>query len=113
MTIKIECPVCNSSNAFVIGANEKLTCEDCGFLFAENSQVPTGECLICGSRFFYYESPFGLSFLGRDTVCYVCEAHYRKMRIGSPEPHFSEESFAQAEQSVEAQRFKERASHWH
>src|ERR1044071_519969 len=113
MTIKIECPVCNSGNTFVTGANEKLTCEDCGFLFAENSQVPTGKCLICGSGSFYCESPFGLAFLGRDIVGYVCEAHYRKVRIGNPEPHYSEESFAQVQQSVEARRFEERANHWH
>ena len=111
--IKIDCPVCVSSNTFVTGATEKLFCEDCGFLFAENSQLPTGECLVCGSRSFYYSSPFGLSFLGRDTVCYVCEAHYRNVQIDSTEPGFSEESFARAEQSVEARRFKERADHWH
>lgn len=112
-TIKIDCPVCVSTNVFVTGAVEKLFCKDCRFLFAENSQLPADECLICGSRSFYYFSPFGLSFLGRDTVCYVCEAHYRNVQIDNPERRFSEESFARAEQSVEAQRFKERAENWH
>ena len=112
-TIKIDCPVCNSRNTFVTGATEELSCNDCGFLFADNSQVPTGKCLFCGSRAFYYSSPFGLSFLGRDTVCYVCGARYRKVQIDNPEPRFSEQSFAQAQQSVEAGRFKERVNHWH
>jgi len=112
-TIKIDCPVCVSRNVFVIGAVEKLSCDDCGFLFTENSQLLTGKCLICGSGSFYYFSPFGLSFLGRDSVCYVCEAHYRNVQIDNPEPSFSEASFARAEQSVEARRFKERADHWH
>ena len=80
-TIKIDCPVCVSRNVFVIGAVEKLSCDDCGFLFTENSQLLTGKCLICGSGSFYYFSPFGLSFLGRDSVCYVCEAHYRNVSM--------------------------------
>lgn len=112
-TIKIDCPVCSSNNTFITGATEKLSCDDCGFLFADNSQAPTGKCLFCGSGSFYYFSPFGLSFLGRDSVCYVCEAHYRNEKIGDPEPDFSEESFARAQQSIEARRFKERASDWH
>ena len=106
-TINIECPVCNSGNTFITERAEKLSCEDCGFLFAENSHTTPGACLICGSRSFYYFSPFNLSFLGRDSVCYVCEAHYRKVQIGNPDRGFSEESFARAEQSDEARRLKD------
>ena len=101
-TIKIECPVCNSGNTFITERAEKLTCEDCGFLFAENSYATPGTCVICGNRSFYYFSLFNLSFLGRDSVCYVCEAHYRKVQIGNPDRDFSDESFARVEQSVEA-----------
>ena len=107
-TLKIDCPDCNTGNTFVTGGTEKLTCEDCGFLFADNSQEVSGQCLICGGRSFYYFSPFNLSFLGRDSVCYICEAHYRKVQMGNPDRDFSEESFERAQQSVEAQRFKER-----
>ena len=113
MTITIDCPVCNSRNTFVTGTTEKLSCDDCGFLLADDSQVPSDKCLICGSKSFYYSSPFGLAFPGRDAVCYICGAHYRKARIDHPEPRFSEESFERAQQSHEARQFKERASHWH
>lgn len=111
--ITIDCPVCNSRNAFVTEKTETLSCDDCGFLLASNSQVPTDRCLFCESRSFYYSSPLGVSLLGRDIVCYVCGAHYRKARIDDPEPRFSEESFERAQQSNKAREFKARASHWH
>ena len=109
MRIDVNCPVCYSGNTFVTGSTEKWTCEDCLFLFADGAQEPSGQCLICGNRSFYYFAPFILSFLGRDSVCYVCEAHYRKVQVGNPDRSFSEESFAKAEQSIEAQRLQERA----
>ena len=113
VTITIDCPVCNSRNSFVTGTTEKLSCDDCGFLLAANSQLPVDKCIFCGSGSFYFFSPFGLGFLGHDSVCYVCDAHYRKTQINNPDPSYSEESFARAQQSNEAQQFKERASHWH
>ena len=116
MEVILDCPVCFSGNYFEIGdVSRELQCDDCGFLLARESgdtQVPD-RCIVCDSDSFYYASPFGMRFLGRDSICYVCETRYKNARINNPEAHFSFSSSERAQLSTCAQELKKRASHWH
>lgn len=93
---------------------ENLHCQDCEFLLSHISSTQTpDQCIFCGNKRFYYESPFGLRFLGRDSVCYVCDAHYKNTRIDDPEPRFSMDSFEEAQQLPYKQQLKARANAWY
>ncbi len=110
--VTIDCPVCSSRNYFRVGQiSEVLLCEDCGFQLSENSttkRLNSAECLFCGNNQFYYESPFSLSLLGRSTVCYVCEAHYKNAKRGNPDVKFDLNSHAAAQQTDYTIHWKER-----
>jgi hypothetical protein len=105
----IACPVCFCGNHFQLNPSEKtLACEDCGFVLAEN--LPTDAaaaeaCVFCGNRRFYFESPLGLLFLGRDSICYVCEARYKIAWVNDPDEKFDE-------RVSDTSRLSEPALHW-
>src|SRR5215210_6238365 len=84
----IACPVCFSGNSFQLEEREQgLACVDCGFTLSESHGPNLSEpeaCLFCGSRFFYFEAPLDLSFLGRASICYVCEARYKGVMFDDP-----------------------------
>jgi hypothetical protein len=69
------------------------------------------ECIFCESRYFYFESPLDLTFLGRAAICYVCEARYKGIGIGVsiPDESYKEERARSARRSEAASRWKERA----
>jgi hypothetical protein len=108
----IACPVCFSGNHFQLNLTaQKLACEDCGFVFAENLSLnafKSKECIFCGSRRFYFESPLGLLFLGRDSICYVCEARYKTARVNEPDEKYDEQISHQSQRSEAAIKWKER-----
>src|ERR671917_564436 len=85
----IACPVCYSGNCFQLERPEgDFTCADCGFVMAENPGPDISgfeECIFCGSRHFYFESPLDLSVLGHASICYVCEARYKGVNIDDPD----------------------------
>ena len=108
----IACPVCFSGNRFQLDQLEqKLACEDCGFVLAEKLTLNTSkfeECVFCGNSDFYFESPLGFSFLGRDSICYVCEARYKTAWINDPDEKYDEKESDRSQQSESALRWKER-----
>ncbi len=112
MEISINCPVCSSSNYYTAIPTSEVTCRDCGFELRQASRVAElelNECVFCGnSRWFYWDSPFGLGFLGRRAVCYVCEAEYKNINIDNPERGFSPETSEEAQGSSFAEDFRER-----
>lgn len=91
----IDCPICSTQNRFLLEeTHEGCLCEDCGFCFLDGSKKPdlsNDRCVFCESKKFYYESPFSLSIFGRDSVCYVCSARYKGVKINEPELRYSEE----------------------
>lgn len=90
---------------------EELACDDCGFVLAESSESnfsEAEECLFCGSDHFYLEAPLDLSFLGRATICYVCEARYKGVVIDSPEEKYTERGARSARRSTAASHWQER-----
>lgn len=113
MKVTINCPVCYSGNRFETNGSEELHCVDCGFLLSEISEIKDNQCIFCGSHHFYYASLFSIPFLPRDSVCYVCGAHYKKTQINTPELRFSKNSFEDAQQSSSARIFELRAQSWH
>jgi hypothetical protein len=66
------------------------------------------DCMFCGSRYFYFESPLDLFFLGRASICYVCEARYTGVEIDHPEGQYNEESARSAQRSGSSLRWDER-----
>jgi len=112
----IACPVCFSGNCFQLERPEKeFSCDDCGFVFAENPESNVSEaeeCVFCGGSYFYFESPLDLSFLGRASICYICEARYKAMGISNPDESYKQESARSARRSVAASRWKERAEQY-
>lgn len=66
------------------------------------------ECFFCGSRYFYFESPLELGFLGRSSICYVCEARYKGIEIDSPEEKYNQGGALSARRSGSALHWKER-----
>ena len=57
------------------------------------------ECIFCGSRHFYFESPLDLFFLSRASICYVCEASYKGVGIDHPDEKYAEEGARGARRS--------------
>ena len=92
-----------------------LTCAVCGFVFAENLRPNISEpeeCIFCGGGYFYFESPLDLSFLGRASICYVCEARYKGVRLDNPDESYKPEHALSARRSGAASRWKERAEQY-
>ena len=112
----IACPVCFSGNCFQVERSERqFSCEDCDFVFAENPGPMVSEpeeCIFCGASYFYSESPLDLSFLGRASICYVCEARYKGIVIDSPDESYQQESARNARTSEAALRWKERVERY-
>ena len=111
--VYIACPVCYSGNCFRLGAAVgDFACEDCGFELARDSG-PSGsgseECIFCGGRHFYFEGLLDLTFLGRATICYVCEARYKRAVVGQPDEKYNEEGAGRARRSWAASRWDDRA----
>jgi hypothetical protein len=106
----IDCPVCCSGNRFRLGdTGEKLACDDCGFVLSgapELRVADAGRCVFCGGGYFYFESP--LPFLGKDSICYVCEAKYKGARVHKPEQKFSPGTQAEAQDSDASKRWRQR-----
>ena len=108
----IACPVCFSGNHFQLNpAQQRLDCDDCGFVLAENLSLNTSEsvaCIFCGNSKFYLESPLGLLFLGRDSICYVCEARYKTAWVNEPDEKYDERMSEMSQGTASAQRWIER-----
>lgn len=109
----IACPVCFSGNSFRLERLERrLYCRNCEFVFADNPppEIPgPEECIFCGGDYFYYESLLDLTFLGRASICYVCEARYKGVVIGNPDETYKKEGASRAGMSESASLWKERA----
>jgi hypothetical protein len=113
MSVTIDCPVCSSSNYFsnrqLVG---RLLCRDCGFVLSENALTANSTLTVCffceNDEWFYYESPFGLNFLGRNAICHVCEAQYKNTRIDHPELRFNADSQEHASRSTFAEAWRNR-----
>jgi len=71
------------------------------------------ECIFCGGSHFYFEAPLDLTFLGRASICYICEARYKGVVIGDPEGKYSQEGARCARQSEAALHWKERVEQYH
>jgi hypothetical protein len=108
----IACPVCFSGNHFQLdGVERELACTDCGFVLAENLSPKAShadECIFCGNRDFYFESPLGFLFLGRDSICYVCEARYKTAWINNADEKYDQRLSEQYQSSASALRWRER-----
>ena len=108
----IACPVCFSGNSFRLERlDRRLYCRHCEFVFADNlpSEIPEPEeCIFCSSDYFYYESLLDLSFLGRASICYVCEARYKGVVIGNPDESYQQVVARNAGRSGAALSWKER-----
>jgi hypothetical protein len=108
----IACPICYSGNCFQLeGAEGDFTCVDCGFVLAKNPGpdiAVSEECIFCGSRYFYFESLLELFFLGRASICYVCEARYKGIGIDHPDEKYNEGGANSAHKSGSFLRWNER-----
>ena len=94
---------------------EEFACTDCGFVLAESLESNISEaeeCIFCGSEHFYMEAPLDLSFLGRASICYVCEARYKGVIINNPEEKYTERGARSARKSKAASRWKERVEQY-
>jgi hypothetical protein len=113
----IACPVCFSGNSFQLEEREQeLACVDCGFALTESSAPNLSEpeeCIFCRSSHFYFEAPLDLSFLGRASICYVCEARYKGVVINDPEEKYIEEGALRARMSEAALRWKKKVEQHH
>ncbi len=103
MRVTIDCPVCQSGNAFEADTGTpSLACDDCGFpllLSAESLAEPVERCAICGCNWFYRAGVFK-----KRQVCYLCEASYYPSAVpaelgphsphGDPLPGHAEETAA-------------------
>src|SRR5207253_4410669 len=113
----IACPACFSGNSFQLEDREQeFACVDCGFALTEslapNLSEPE-ECIFCRSSHFYFEAPLDLSFLGRASICYVCEARYKGVIINDPEEKYIEEGALRARMSEAALRWKKKVEQHH
>ena len=113
----IDCPVCYSGNSFPLGGAEReLTCEDCGFVLAAVhglKAINSGRCIFCGGEHFFLDSPFSLAFLGRSTVCYVCEAKYKGVTVTNPDGRYDEAAAVVMRRSDAALGLKERVERYY
>ena len=66
------------------------------------------ECIFCGSRYFYFESPLDLFFLGRASICYVCEARYKGVGIDHPDEQYNQEGARNARRTGASLRWNEK-----
>jgi hypothetical protein len=76
-----------------LGAESDFTCADCGFALAINPSPNISEsevCIFCGSRYFYFEWLLEFFFLGRASICYVCEARYKGIGIDHPDDKYNQ-----------------------
>lgn len=114
-TVTVDCPVCRSGNGFDLGdAGEPFTCGDCGFTLANaGAGLDSGRCIICGNDRFYFESPFSMTFLGRTTRCYVCDARYDGVHLSQADANYSDETAIAIATSTAATNLKARVEHWH
>jgi hypothetical protein len=114
--VLIACPVCFSGNCVRLERpGRKLACRSCEFVLAANPPPEISdpeECIFCGGGYFYYESPLDLTFLGRASICYVCEARYKGLVIGSPDESYKQAAASAARKSKAASRWKERAGQY-
>jgi hypothetical protein len=88
---------------------------DCGFVLAARSESNLSEpeeCVFCRGSHFYFEAPLDLSFLGRASICYVCETRYKGVLIGDPEEKYSQKSARTARMSKAALHWKQRAERY-
>lgn len=112
----IACPVCCSGNHFQLERPEReLACDDCGFVLAKNLELNVSEpeeCIFCESRYFYFEAPLDLSFLGLASICYVCEARYKGVGIDHPNEKYNQGGARKARRSGVATRWRERVMHY-
>ncbi|PYS51634.1 MAG: hypothetical protein DMF68_03875 [Acidobacteria bacterium] len=93
---------------------EEFACKNCGFVLAESLKTNISEaeeCIFCRSEHFYMEAPLDLSFLGRASICYVCEARYKGIVINNPEEKYTERGARNARRSKAASHWKERVEH--
>ena len=58
------------------------------------------------------EAPLDLSFLGRASICYVCEARYKGIVINNPEEKYTEQGARAARKSKAASHWKERVEQY-
>lgn len=94
---------------------EELACKNCGFILAESLEKNISkaeECVFCGSEHFYMEAPLDLSFLGRASICYVCETRYKGIIINNPEEKYTERGARAARKSKAASHWKERVEQY-
>ena len=112
----IACPVCCSGNRFQLDQPAReLQCEACTFVLAGNLDLSSSEfeaCIFCSSTYFYFEAPLDLNFLGRASICYVCEARYKGIGIDSPDDKYSEQVAHSARRPKFALHWKERAEQY-
>ena len=112
----IACPACCSGNYFQLEqAPGELACEDCQFMLANNLSPHLADfeaCIFCSSTYFYYEAPLDLAFLGRASICYVCEARYKGIEIDAPDDKYDEHVARRARRSGFALHWKERAEQY-
>jgi hypothetical protein len=110
----IACPVCYSGNCFQLKRSEEdFSCADCGFFLAKNpgSDISESEeCIFCGSRYFYFEWLLDLFFLGRASICYVCEARYKGVGIDHPDEKYNLGGAQSARRSWSSLRWNERVN---
>jgi hypothetical protein len=109
----IACPVCCSGSCFQLQRPEReFACESCQFVLAKNLDLNISEfkeCIFCSSKYFYFEALLDLSFLGRASICYVCEARYKGIEIDTPDDRYNEQVARSARRSKFALYWKERA----
>ena len=112
----IDCPVCCSGNRFRLeNPGVEIACEDCGFALAEAHELKAVDferCVFCGGESFYLESPLSLSLLGKDSVCYVCGAKYKGVRMNNPDQKYSPEIYGEAEESEATKIWRERVDRY-
>ena len=112
----IACPACCAGSRFPFKQPEReLACEDCQFVLAQNLDLSSPEfeeCVFCSSTYFYFEAPLDLNFLGRASICYVCEARYKGIGIDTPDDKYDERVALRARRSNFALHWKERAEQY-
>ena len=74
--------------------------------------LESGRCLFCGGEYFYVESTLSVRLLGKDSTCYICEAKYKGARVNNAEEKYSPETFARAQESGAAKRWRARVERY-
>lgn len=102
-----------STNRLVLNAEGPATCVDCTFELAESLKFVRQKCAFCGGDRFFRESPFGLAFLGRYLVCYVCDAEYDQKANFVAAKKFEQLVADEMQKTTLAEAWKARAAKWH